>query len=250
MASVLGTLNTVNRLVCLISLVYALYFLSVNPSPLSKQSIGGMWKYWTNWTAFTLILFYFLAIVCEVFSYLKYRIDDFSHRALIYHGFVVPMGVSVFTSFWALTLINPELVIPAEVRPFLPDHINHILVSFPFSVTHYLPRIFTAYTHISWFIGWRNHILSSITFTQGRNKIDCTKSRCLLRLGFVLWILSRHMDLPVPSNDGVTFEGRFWSCPTRYIYRSVYLIREMAPIRLGLWIERRLESGIFNSCWI
>ena len=57
MASVLGTLNTVNRLVCLTSLVYALYFLSVNPSPLSKRSIGGMWKYWTNWTASTSILF-------------------------------------------------------------------------------------------------------------------------------------------------------------------------------------------------
>ena len=226
MASVLGTLNTVNRLVCLTSLVYALYFLSVNPSPLSRQSIGGMWKYWTNWTASTSILFYFLAIVCEVFSYLKYRIDDFSHRALIYHGFVVPMGVSVFMSFWALTLINPELVIPAEVRPFLPDHINHILVGFSLFVTPYLPCICTAYTHISWFIGWGNHIFSSITFTQSGNKVCCSKSRCLLRLGIVLWILSRHMDLPLPSNDGIAFEDRFWSCPTWYIYRSVYPVSE------------------------
>lgn len=130
MASVLGTLNTVNRLICLSSLVYALYFLSQNPSPLSLKASGGLWKYWTNWTAGTHILFYFLALVCEVFSYLKYRIDDFSHRALIYHGFVVPMGVSVFSTFWILTLIDPELVIPAAIKPFLPDHVNHILVSF------------------------------------------------------------------------------------------------------------------------
>lgn len=129
MASVLGTINTFNRLLCLSSLVYALYTLSQNPSPTASKTIGGLWKYWTNWTALTLIFFYFLALLCEIFSYLKYRIDDFSHRALIYHGFVVPMGVSVFSSFWALTLIDPELVVPPEAKAYLPDHINHILVS-------------------------------------------------------------------------------------------------------------------------
>ena len=130
MASVLGTVNTLNRIVLLSSLVYALYFLSRNPSPLLSKPGGGLWNYWTNWTALTSILFYFLALVCDIFSYLKFRIDDFSHRALIYHGFVVPMGVSVVAAFWLLTFIDPELVVPAAVKAFLPDHINHILVSF------------------------------------------------------------------------------------------------------------------------
>jgi hypothetical protein len=125
---VIKIINSLNRVVNFFGQAYALWFLYHHmPSPPPEKDFAGIWKFFTIWTVTAHMIFFGMCILCEVFSYLKFKTDNFSFRGLLFHAAVFPMGVSVFISFWLLYFSDRELISPKRLDGIIPAYINQII---------------------------------------------------------------------------------------------------------------------------
>ncbi|XP_076824248.1 androgen-induced gene 1 protein-like [Clavelina lepadiformis] len=94
-----------------------------------EQGYGGPWKYLTYLNMVLQLIYFSLCVGKDLVDYLKLRnvsnvmknINDVAYAAV-----ALPSTITVFVSFWAIYLIDREMIHPEELDEFIPQWANHM----------------------------------------------------------------------------------------------------------------------------
>ncbi|XP_011634661.1 androgen-dependent TFPI-regulating protein-like isoform X4 [Pogonomyrmex barbatus] len=124
--------HLVNLMAYSFTLYYSFYILHI-PFLMNKfdKFDPGQWKYLTMWDVILQTLFFLICLLNDLFGTnavnpkkppFTRKLKDYFHASL---GFPIAMFVGV--TFWALMLVDRELVLPKALDPYFPWWLNHLM---------------------------------------------------------------------------------------------------------------------------
>ncbi|CAH3170401.1 unnamed protein product [Porites lobata] len=94
-----------------------------------SQSYGGRFKYLTFLNLLLQLIFFIIAPLADVLTFIRGREDNWLVRVrdLVFASLAFPISVFVATTFWGIYMIDRELIFPKALDKVIPSWINHVL---------------------------------------------------------------------------------------------------------------------------
>ena len=127
------SMKTAFHVLAWIESIFALFTYYYYADVYRKPSYGGQWKYLSYTNLHLQVMYFSLCLLFSLLQHLHFyvpasavkRFKDFCFASIY-----MPCSVAVFVSFWAVYVIDRELVHPVHLDQVLPQWANHLFHTF------------------------------------------------------------------------------------------------------------------------